>query len=226
MLPTLPLFSLFSLRYVSFLVALAGLTGLTAGCDLADSPAGAAAKRPPIDAGYHPPGATSPEKGSIASAPTDAPARKEPWTEKQLMPLASMAAQIQGYLPPVTFDIGSAGTIRMARKIGPVQDEANLAKFRKALKGIPKDQPVVVYCGCCPFETCPNIRPAFELLKAEGFTRPRLLNLPNNLKVDWIDQGYPIEVTPDQYNGTSPAARAAAAARMAAPSPARSQSPK
>jgi hypothetical protein len=52
---------------------------------------------------------------------------------------------------------------------------------------------VVIYCGCCPFRNCPNIRPAFNLLKEKGYTKPRLLNLKQNLKVDWTDYGYPMD---------------------------------
>jgi hypothetical protein len=50
-----------------------------------------------------------------------------------------------------------------------------------------------VYCGCCPFEKCPNIRPAFNLMKAMGFSNGKLLNLPTNLKQNWIAKGYPVE---------------------------------
>ena len=56
---------------------------------------------------------------------------------------------------------------------------------------IPKDTKVVVYCGCCPFEHCPNVRPAIDVLKEMKFTNYYLLNLSHNLKTDWIDKGYP-----------------------------------
>jgi hypothetical protein len=52
---------------------------------------------------------------------------------------------------------------------------------------------VVIYCGCCPFAKCPNVRPAFSTLLGMGFKNPRLLNLSHNLKADWIDKGYPLE---------------------------------
>jgi len=50
----------------------------------------------------------------------------------------------------------------------------------------------VIYCGCCPFEHCPNVRPAFQLLNEMKFTNQKLLNLSTNLKTDWIDKGYPV----------------------------------
>jgi hypothetical protein len=57
----------------------------------------------------------------------------------------------------------------------------------------PKDADVVIYCGCCPFRDCPNIRPAFRVLQEMKFTRAKLLNIPTTLKADWINKGYPSE---------------------------------
>jgi hypothetical protein len=34
---------------------------------------------------------------------------------------------------------------------------------------------VVIYCGCCPLDKCPNVRPAFTLLKTMGFTNLHVL---------------------------------------------------
>jgi thiosulfate/3-mercaptopyruvate sulfurtransferase len=56
-----------------------------------------------------------------------------------------------------------------------------------------RDKEVIIYCGCCPFRRCPNIRPAFELLKKMKFTNLKLLNLPTGLNEDWIHKGYPLE---------------------------------
>ena len=52
---------------------------------------------------------------------------------------------------------------------------------------------MIIYCGCCPFRRCPNVRPAFELLKKMKFTNAKLLNLPTSLNDDWISKGYPME---------------------------------
>jgi rhodanese-related sulfurtransferase len=77
--------------------------------------------------------------------------------------------------------------------MGGASEKANLEKFKIALSNLPKTTQVVVYCGCCPFEKCPNIRPAFNLMKAMGFSNGKLLNLPTNLKQNWIAKGYPVE---------------------------------
>ena len=56
-----------------------------------------------------------------------------------------------------------------------------------------RDREVVIYCGCCPFRRCPNVRPAFELLKELKFTNAKLLNLPTSLQADWTSKDYPME---------------------------------
>src|SRR5215469_703131 len=50
-----------------------------------------------------------------------------------------------------------------------------------------------IHCGCCPFDHCPNIRPAFETLRSMGFQHLRALLLPNNFAKDGVGQGYAIE---------------------------------
>ncbi len=43
----------------------------------------------------------------------------------------------------------------------------------------------------CTIANCPNIRPAFSLLNEMKFTNHKLLDIPKNIKVDWIDKGFP-----------------------------------
>jgi hypothetical protein len=54
----------------------------------------------------------------------------------------------------------------------------------------------VVYCGCCPWDKCPNLKPALDTLRAMGFTRVKALYIPVNLAQDWTAKGYPIELGP------------------------------
>jgi thiosulfate/3-mercaptopyruvate sulfurtransferase len=118
----------------------------------------------------------------------------EPWTSKDLLEpvtLANMITSPTGQ-KPVIFNIGPVGDIKGAVHIGSTANKTGLDKLTKALASVPKDKMVVIYCGCCPFRNCPNIRPAFSLLKEQGFKNPKLLNLTQNLKVDWTDYGYPM----------------------------------
>lgn len=123
---------------------------------------------------------------------TQAP-NPEPWTEKQLMPAAELATTINnGKSQPLIFCIGPNAIIKGSIDIGSTKDKDNLKNLKEKVSKLTKDAPIVVYCGCCPFEHCPNIRPAFELLNKMNFTNHKLLNLPKNVKVDWIDKGYPV----------------------------------
>src|SRR5438309_6570085 len=64
-----------------------------------------------------------------------------------------------------------------AEFIGPVARLEGMEKLRARVASLSKDGPVVIYCGCCPWDHCPNIRPAFAELKNLGFTRVRVLYL-------------------------------------------------
>jgi hypothetical protein len=72
-----------------------------------------------------------------------------------------------------------------------VKDEKNLAKFQEQISKLPKSTNILIYCGCCPFEHCPDVRPAITLLQRMQFTNYHLLDLPHNIKTDWIAKGYP-----------------------------------
>lgn len=119
---------------------------------------------------------------------------KEPWTTNQLMAPADLAKVIndKNAKQPLVFSIGPGAIIKGSIDIGPAQDKENLAKLKDRLSKLPKDANIVIYCGCCPFEHCPNIRPAFQLLNEMKFTNQKLLGLQKNIKVNWIDKGYPV----------------------------------
>jgi hypothetical protein len=118
---------------------------------------------------------------------------KEPWTQQQLMAPADLAKILSNPKSPqpVVFSIGPQAVIKGSIDIGPTRNKASLDKLKEQLEKMPKDANIVIYCGCCPFDRCPNIRPAFELLNKMQFKNHKLLNLPHNLKADWIDAGYP-----------------------------------
>ncbi len=119
---------------------------------------------------------------------------EEPWTVKQLLDPAELAKIISdpNAKQPIIFSIGPAAILKGSIDIGPAEKKENLNKLRQQLKNMPKNANIVIYCGCCPFEHCPNIRPAFSLLNEMKFTNHRLLNLQHNVKIDWINRGYPV----------------------------------
>ena len=76
---------------------------------------------------------------------------------------------------------------------GPGQSEAGLAMLKVKVDTLPRDREVVVYCGCCPWDRCPNVKPVMELLKQMGFTKAKALYLATGFKTDWLDKGYAAE---------------------------------
>jgi thiosulfate/3-mercaptopyruvate sulfurtransferase len=117
----------------------------------------------------------------------------EPWAPNQLLAPADLAALINhpGKKQVVIFSVGPGALIKGSRDMGPAHEKENLEKLKQALGSLQKDRYIVIYCGCCPFEHCPNIRPAFILLNQMKFSDAHLLNLENNIKTDWVAKGFP-----------------------------------
>jgi hypothetical protein len=106
---------------------------------------------------------------------------------------AELATLIKsGNAKTVILNIGAVEDLPGAKHIGEVSNPDNMEKLQKAVAAFPKNNKLVIYCGCCPFIKCPNIRPAFLELKRLGFTQIKVLDLPINLKTNWIAKGYPV----------------------------------
>ncbi len=76
---------------------------------------------------------------------------------------------------------------------GPGSRSEGLEALKVAVGKLPRDREIIVYCGCCPWSNCPNVKPAVELLKQMGFTRVKTMFIETNFAKDWIDKGYPVE---------------------------------
>jgi rhodanese-related sulfurtransferase len=76
---------------------------------------------------------------------------------------------------------------------GPGSKAEGLALLKDAVAKVAHDREIVLYCGCCPWDRCPNVQPAIELLKQLGFTKVKALYVADNFKTNWIDAGYPVE---------------------------------
>lgn len=118
----------------------------------------------------------------------------EPWTPEQLMQPEKLAAIMNdsNAVKPLIISVGPVDLIKGAIKTGAAKEKENLKDLKKLLSKEDRKREIVIYCGCCPFKDCPNIQPAFSLLTEMKFTNHKLLNLPHNLKVDWINHGYPM----------------------------------
>jgi hypothetical protein len=119
----------------------------------------------------------------------------EPWSKSQLMAPKVLAHKISAHQTKdlLILCVGPAALIKGSVDIGPAHEPAHLKDLKDYLKHVSKDKEVIIYCGCCPFDRCPNIRPAFKALNKMGFKNARLLNLSHNIKADWLDKGYPVK---------------------------------
>ena len=76
---------------------------------------------------------------------------------------------------------------------GPGNKDAGLEELQRAVADVPKDRQIVLYCGCCPWDKCPNVGPGYAELKKLGFTNVKVLHIGNNIGTDWVDPGHPTE---------------------------------
>ena len=126
-------------------------------------------------------------------------ASRRPWSSDEALAPAELAAAIRGGGPPPAIvyvgykALFRTGHIPGAIFHGPASQPEGLSDLQQWAASQPKDRPVVVYCGCCPLEDCPNLVPAYSALKQLGFTKLRVLVLPVSFAADWVERGYPVE---------------------------------
>jgi thiosulfate/3-mercaptopyruvate sulfurtransferase len=136
----------------------------------------------------------------VGKAQAGPAAGSDPWTAAQLVQPADLVKELSakdGGAPTVLYvgfrTLFEGGHIPGASFHGTASTEAGLADLKKWAASLPHTTNLVIYCGCCPFDRCPNIRPAFAALRDMGFTHLRLLVLPKNFATDWVDKGYSME---------------------------------
>lgn len=84
------------------------------------------------------------------------------------------------------------GHVAGAEYIGPVGRPDGMQNLRARAKTLSHDAFVVIYCGCCPYDHCPNIQPAYQELQKSGFSKVRVLYLATSFGANWADKGYPV----------------------------------
>jgi hypothetical protein len=128
------------------------------------------------------------------------PIASDPWTTEQTVQPADLVRELSGakdnkptvvYVGFRTLFLG--GHIPGATFHGTPSTPQGLADLKKWAEPLPRDTNLVVYCGCCPLDHCPNLRPGFVALRGMGFTHLHALILPKNFASDWIEKGYPYE---------------------------------
>jgi len=110
---------------------------------------------------------------------------------------ADLVKTLQGNgAKPVILQIGPHSLFAQAHipgseYVGGASTPEGLEKLRTRVKTLKKDAAIVLYCGCCPWEHCPNVAPAYNELQKLGFRNAKVLYIANNFGADWVYKGYP-----------------------------------
>jgi thiosulfate/3-mercaptopyruvate sulfurtransferase len=121
-----------------------------------------------------------------------------PWSQNQVVQPAALARQLKSSNEkPLLLQVGfetlyAQGHIPGSKYCGPARNSEGIARLKTCLEGVSHKQAIVLYCGCCPWAECPNIRPAFEAVKQMGFTNVKVMHIPDNFGEDWARKGYPV----------------------------------
>jgi thiosulfate/3-mercaptopyruvate sulfurtransferase len=117
------------------------------------------------------------------------------WKKEQLMPTKELADKINTNAKdkPLIFNVGPMENIKDAIAVGAATNLTFASKMQSTLAMENKTKAIVVYCGCCSYASCPNIKPAYDILIAQGFKNTKVLELPEGIKPDWVAKGFPME---------------------------------
>jgi thiosulfate/3-mercaptopyruvate sulfurtransferase len=105
--------------------------------------------------------------------------------------------QTAGKEKPLMIQVGSHVLFAQAHipgseYIGPASSEGGVQQLRKRVESMPRTKFIVLYCGCCPWSHCPNVKPADDALSSMGFTNVKILYISDNFGTNWVDKGYPV----------------------------------
>ncbi len=135
----------------------------------------------------------------VSIAVTHAQNSADLWSAAQTVQPADFAKELSsGKSSPTILFVGfqrlySAAHIKGAQYHGSAGRPEGVAQIKAWAAPLPRSTNLVIYCGCCPMEKCPNIRPAFSAIHDMGFTNLRVLILPTSFAVDWADKSLPYD---------------------------------
>ncbi len=117
------------------------------------------------------------------------------WKKEQLMPTKELADKINTNAKdkPLIFNMGPMDNIKTSVFVGKGTSVTGIEKLKSEVMWENKNRVIVVYCGCCSYASCPNIKPAYDALIQAGFKNAKVLELPEGIAPDWISKGYPME---------------------------------
>jgi thiosulfate/3-mercaptopyruvate sulfurtransferase len=118
--------------------------------------------------------------------------------QADVMQPEALQALLQSGEKPLVLQVGSRvmfdqAHILGAQYAGPGSQPAGLQLLESKVAKAPKAQAIVIYCGCCPWNRCPNVAPAYHRLHDLGFTHVKVLYIANNFGQDWVAKGYSVD---------------------------------
>jgi thiosulfate/3-mercaptopyruvate sulfurtransferase len=132
--------------------------------------------------------------------PPDAVKPTDPWITSNIITIPDLVGRLNDKKKnaPTIIQIGFKSLYEDARIpgsmfAGPGESDDGLQLLKLKTKKMKKNSNIVLYCGCCMWDECPNIRGAFKEMKALGFSNVKALYIPNSFNADWIDKGYPVK---------------------------------
>ena len=124
----------------------------------------------------------------------------DPWPSSETMQpsvLVKMLTDKNSLVPTVIFvgfrSLYVGGHVPDAAYHGTASTDQGFEELKAWAASLPRSTELVIYCGCCPMDKCPNIRPAYAALSGMGFKKLRVLVIPTSFAVDWADKGYPLQ---------------------------------
>jgi hypothetical protein len=122
----------------------------------------------------------------------------DPWTKAESVEAPNLIKELNDpKTAPTVLFVGfqrlyTAGHIKGAQFHGTGGNPEALKELKAWAATLPKTTNLVIYCGCCPMEHCPNVRPRSQL-REMGFSKLRVLMLPTSFAVNWTGKGYPYD---------------------------------
>ncbi len=128
-----------------------------------------------------------------------AASEQDPWRTEQVVKPEELARVLAGPgEKPLLLHVGIEtlyrnGHIPGSKYVGAGWSAQGLKRLQQEVAGIARNRPIVIYCGCCPWKDCPNVRPAFETLRGLGFQNVKVLYIATNFATDWAQKGFPVQ---------------------------------
>jgi thiosulfate/3-mercaptopyruvate sulfurtransferase len=118
--------------------------------------------------------------------------------ENLILPEALSKLLARGVANPLVLQVGShvmysQAHIRGAKYAGPGSTATGLRLLEDKVAGLSKSASILLYCGCCPWDRCPNAGAAFHHLHELGYSNVKVLFIAHNFGADWVQKVYSIE---------------------------------